>query len=63
MHKAKIFDQEVKKFPAVYWDYSGENPKTKVGQECAMAAAMADSIVQITFMILLHLLRLSWLMT
>lgn len=27
-----------------------------------MAAAMAESMVQITFIILLHLLRLSWLM-
>lgn len=52
-----------KKFPAAYWDHSGENPKTKVGQVCAMAAAMADRMVQIRFIIFDHLLRLSWLMT
>lgn len=59
VHKAKIFDQEAKKIPAAYWDHSGENLKTKVGYECAMAAPMADRMVQITFRIFAHLFFLS----
>ena len=55
MHEAKIFDQYAKKFPAVYWDHSGEQRTTKVDQECAMAAAMADRIVQITLRTSAHL--------
>lgn len=62
VHEVRIFDQEAKKIPSVYWEHSGETLNIKVGHECAMAAAMADRMVQITFIILLHLLRRSWLM-